>query len=190
MSYLYSRTHQGLGALGYSYPRGSCSQVNQGESRCFRSRESSIASRAGCRSIGDSCTVGGDSGTVYCCPPGALATAPAGAGTQEQGEPETAVPSGGKGVVETVTEWAEDLFDPTKGGGAAPQQPTAQGFAQYARQVTGEESARAEMSTLPIEAEDSIPWYQRYQTHITIASTVVGLGVFGLWLYVQSKGKR
>jgi hypothetical protein len=187
MSYLYTRTYGGLGDLGYSYPRGSCSQVNQGESRCFRSSEASIASRAGCLSVGSACEVGGDSGTSYCCPPGSLANEPAGATAEPEGR-ET-VQASGKGIVETVTEWAGDLFDPTKGGGATPQQPTAQGFAQYARQVTGEESARAEMEALPIEAETAIPWYQRYQTHITIASTVVGLGAFGLWLYVQSKGK-
>lgn len=193
MSYLYTRTYGGLGDLGYSYPRGSCSQVNQGESRCFRSREASIASRAGCRSIGSTCEVGGDAGTAYCCPPGSLANEPAGATSEPEGG-ETVQATGGKGVVETVTEWAEDLFETTTttkgGGGTTPQQPTAQGFAQYARQVTGEESARAEMDALPIEAESAIPWYQRYQTHITIASTVVGLGAFGIWLYVQSKGKR
>jgi hypothetical protein len=43
------------------------------------------------------------------------------------------------------------------------------------------------MESLPIEDETEAPWYQRYQTHITIASTALGLVTFLGWLALRKK---
>lgn len=189
--YEYKKTYEGLGALGYSYPRGACSQVGGGEQRCFRPSEASIATRAGCRDTSEDCEVGGDAGSMYCCSATAALTR----------QPGSAAPSGDggapadgerKGVWETVTEWftasGERVTErpaPTPGEKA----PSADGFAEHTRRVAGEEAADQEMRTLPIEDEDLAPWYQRYQTHITLASTGIGLVTFMGWLLLKDKKK-
>jgi hypothetical protein len=195
--YEYTRSYEGLGrqaytrtyhGLGYSYPRGACSQVNQGERRCFRPREESIAPRAGCVDTEAACEVGGDTGASYCCPPGGLVAAPPGE------RREAAAPAEGerKGVWESITEWftetGERVTDrPAPTGARKDQQPTSEGFAAHAEGAAREEAARAEMDELPIEDETGIPWYTRYQTHITIASTVIGLGAFIGWVMLKDK---
>lgn len=199
--YEYTRTYGGLGALGYSYPRGACSQVSGGEQRCFRPSEESIARRAGCTDTGDACEVSGATGATYCCPATAAlarqagAPAPSGGGAPaEEGEGE----GERKGVWETITEWftaeGERVTDrpaptPAAKSSGAPSggTPNADGFAQYAREVAGTEAARQEMETLPIEDQTGAPWYQRYQTHITIASTAIGLLTFVGWLALRKK---
>jgi hypothetical protein len=195
--YEYTRSYTGLGhqpytrtygGLGYSYPRGACSQVNQGERRCFRPREESIATRAGCRDTQDACEVGGDTGALYCCPPGGLVAAPPGSGGAAA-EAEAPAEGERKGVFETITEWftreGERVTDRPAPAGA--EKPTAEGFAAHAADAAATEAASAEMSTLPIEDETTIPWYTRYQTHITIASTVIGLGSFLAWVILKDK---
>lgn len=193
--YEYTRSYTGLGrqsytrsytGLGYSYPRGSCSQVNQGERRCFRPREESIATRAGCRSTDASCEVSGTTGAAFCCPPGSLATDPSPASSDAPAAGER------KGVWESITEWFTETGErvterPAPSGVTGKDQPTADGFAEHASNAAGTEAARAEMDELPIEDETEIPWYTRYQTHITIASTVIGLGAFVGWVALKDK---
>jgi len=85
-----------------------------------------------------------------------------------------------------------DLFP---SGGALPAdksdiQPTAEGFATYAKDVARTEGAAAEEDILPVQelpGDTSGTWVERYQTHITIASTVIGLATFGIWLIVRKK---
>lgn len=195
--YEYTRSFGGLGALGYSYPRGACSQVSGGEQRCFRPSEESIARRAGCRDTGEACEVSGATGATYCCPATAGLARQPGATTPSSAET-PAAEGERKGVWESITEWftaeGERVTDrpaPTPAGKAsgapAGGTPTPDGFAQYAREVAGSEAARQEMETLPIEDQTPAPWYQRYQTHITIASTGLGLLTFLGWLALRKK---
>jgi hypothetical protein len=198
--YEYKRSVSGLGALGYSYPRGACSQVNGGEQRCFRPSEESIATRAGCRDTGSACEVSGATGATYCCPATASLAREAGsaAPAAEEGAP---AEGERKGVWESITEWftaeGERVTDrppptPAAKGSGAPSggTPTPDGFAQYAREVAGSEAAGQEMRSLPIEDQTPAPWYQRYQTHITIASTAIGLVTFFGWLALRDKGGK
>jgi hypothetical protein len=75
--------------------------------------------------------------------------------------------------------------------------PTATGFSKYAGEAAIRAGAAQEDEIYPIEeAPESDPsqygaeersWIQRYQTHITIASTVIGLATFLGWLILRKK---
>ena len=80
-------------------------------------------------------------------------------------------------------------------GATASGQPTAEGFSEYTKEAAVRAGAAAEDEILPVqelpgdEQEDveQRTWIERYQTHITIASTVIGLGTFVIWLIVRKK---
>lgn len=90
-----------------------------------------------------------------------------------------------------------------EGQGAAPMpgatpdgKPSAAGFSAYAREtavrevaVVDEEQAPIEEtpSDAPVEGEDHRSWGERYQTHVTIVSSLVGLGTFVIWLMIRKK---
>ena len=89
-----------------------------------------------------------------------------------------------------------DLFP---SGGALPAdksdlfpsgQPTADGFSTYAQETAAREGAAAEDEILPIQelpGDEQGTWIERYQTHVTLASTMIGLATFGIWLIVRKK---
>jgi hypothetical protein len=69
-------------------------------------------------------------------------------------------------------------------------QATAEGFATYAKDLAEREGAAAEDEILPIQelpGDTEGTWIERHQTHITIASTLIGLATFGVWLIVRKK---
>jgi len=81
-------------------------------------------------------------------------------------------------------------------GATAASSPTAAGFSQYAseaaiREVAVVDEEQAPIQEVPSDApdgqEDERSWIEQYQTHITIASTLVGLGTFIIWLAVRKK---
>ncbi len=82
--------------------------------------------------------------------------------------------------------------------GATPDgKPTASGFSSYAREAAIRETAAIDEEQAPIEEtppddpetrqNDERSWIERYQTHITLASTVIGLGTFVIWLMLRKK---
>lgn len=82
--------------------------------------------------------------------------------------------------------------------GATPSgKPTAQGFSEYAKETAIREGAAAEDEVLPVQELPSDDpgerqaqaqtWIERYQTHITIGSTLIGLVTFGIWLIVRKR---
>jgi len=94
--------------------------------------------------------------------------------------------------------YPEQPSQPLPMPGATPSgQPTAEGFSQYTKEAAIREGAAAEDEVLPIQELPSDDpgerlaqtqtWIERYQTHITIASTVIGLGTFGIWLLVRKR---
>jgi hypothetical protein len=69
-------------------------------------------------------------------------------------------------------------------------QTTADGFVNYAKDTALREGAAAEEEVLPVQelpGDTSGTWIERHQTHITIASTLIGLATFGIWLVVRKK---
>lgn len=85
--------------------------------------------------------------------------------------------------------------------GMAPGgKPSATGFSSYAGEAAVREVAAIDEEMAPIEetppgspeAEESEErtGIERYQTHITLISTVVGLGTFIVWLLVRKKDRR
>jgi hypothetical protein len=85
--------------------------------------------------------------------------------------------------------------------GATPDgKPTAAGFSSYAREAAVREVAQVDEEMAPIEEtppdspaqqqEDERSWIERYQTHITLISTVVGLGTFVIWLALRKKNGK
>ena len=82
-------------------------------------------------------------------------------------------------------------------GATADGKPTAAGFSSYAREAAVREVAEVDEEMAPIEetppdspAEQQAAagsWIERYQTHITLISTVVGLGTFVIWLVLRKK---
>lgn len=112
-----------------------------------------------------------------------------------------------EGLIEKAGEWARRVFfypeqpapqQPVPMPGATQTgQPTADGFSAYAKEAALREGAAAEDEILPVqELPGDAPaeveaqqrtWIERYQTHVTIASTVIGLATFGIWLLVRKK---
>ena len=188
MSYEYAL--RGLSGLGFSDPRGTCSEVTGGETRCFRAREASAATSHRCRSTTQSCTVGGDSGTTYCCPQFGTVRATGPATTPEGGEGAlTQAANALKGILG----FGVGVSTATGGNAEAVSEkasPAAQ-VANAAKNVAISEAAAVEEETMG-PAEDapggsSSDWLSRYQTHITIASTAIGLLTFVIWLVVRKK---
>ncbi|MHC4702352.1 MAG: hypothetical protein ACYTFQ_17430 [Planctomycetota bacterium] len=84
--------------------------------------------------------------------------------------------------------------------GATPDgKPSAESFVDYAREVAVREVAVVDEEMAPIQetppdspsaqAEER-SWGDRYQTHITLISTVVGLGTFVAWLLLRKGDNR
>lgn len=73
--------------------------------------------------------------------------------------------------------------------------PSAANFSSYAQEVAVREVAAIDEETAPIEETprgdepDERSGIERYQTHITLISTVVGLGTFIVWLLIRKKGR-
>jgi len=82
--------------------------------------------------------------------------------------------------------------------GATPSgKPSPAGFSSYAREAAvrevaaiDEEAAPFQETTSDEEAADERTGIERYQTHITLISTVVGLGTFIVWLLIRKKDRR
>lgn len=198
----YERT-----GLGFSDPRGTCSQIANGETRCFRPSETAAATRNRCRTLSpsQSCTVSGASGSMYCCPQFGSTRAPATSQSFDSLLDTLATtgggsPSGGGALTQAVNTVKGILgfgvgVSQTTGVNveAANEKgsPTAQGFANYAKGVATQEAAAVEEDTMgPAEdAPGGSPgdWLSRYQTHITIASTAIGLVTFAIWLVARKK---
>jgi len=204
MSYEYYGP--GLGALGFSNPRGACTEIANGETRCFREREAGSARSQNCQSLTTACEVGGDGGTMYCCPQFGATRAPEGGATPA---PAAATP---EGAPETLLEQGWDWFREVIGakgqstpdsqplpmpGVTADGKPSAAGFSAYVREAAVREIATVDEEQAPVqETPDDDPrsdegdgrsWIERYQTHITLVSTLVGLGTFVIWLVVRKK---
>jgi hypothetical protein len=85
-------------------------------------------------------------------------------------------------------------------GATADGKPTAAGFSSYAREAAVREVASVDEEMAPIEEtpaddpetqqNDERAWIERYQTHITLVSTIVGLGTFVIWLALRNKNVR
>jgi hypothetical protein len=82
----------------------------------------------------------------------------------------------------------------TTGGNAEAANEKASSVAQIAsaaKNVAVSEAAAVEEETMgPVEdapGGSSGDWLSRYQTHITIASTAIGLLTFVIWLVVRKK---
>lgn len=181
--------------LGFSDPRGTCSQVANGETRCFRPSETAAATRNRCLSTNQSCTVGGSSGAMYCCPQFGSTRAPTTA-------PTTAPATTGEGgaltqaanAIKGILGFGVGVPQPPSGNAGAVDDkgsPTAQGFSDYAKNAAVTEAAAVEEEVIgPVEEEpggSSGNWLNRYQTHITIASTAIGLVTFVIWLVAKKK---
>jgi len=75
--------------------------------------------------------------------------------------------------------------------------PSAGGFAQYAAAVAERETAAIDEEQAPFEEvpgdseqayqQDERSWVERYQSHITIGSTIIGLLTFVAWLVLRKK---
>lgn len=195
----------GLGALGFSDPRGTCAEVSNGETRCFRQREAGAARSRDCRSLTRQCEVGGDDGTMYCCPQfgttRAPGTAPSWQQDQEAEEPTTIIGEGWEWFREVLgakgRQGSQDQPAPMPGA-TIDGKPSAEGFSAYAREAAIRETAAVEEEhQAPIqeapddsssdEQDEERSWIERYQTHITLVSTVIGLGTFIVWLMVRKK---
>lgn len=82
-------------------------------------------------------------------------------------------------------------------GATADGKPSAAGFSSYARETAVREVAAVDEEMAPIEEQppddpetqqsDERSWIERYQTHITLVSTIVGLGTFVIWLVIRKK---
>lgn len=202
MSYEY----KGRG-LGFSDPRGTCSQVSGGETRCFRPSEVAAATRNRCRSTSQGCTVSGSSGTTYCCPRFGNVRPPA---TPDSGDDITGLldtlattgsgTSGGGALTQAanalkgILGFGVGVAQTTGGNTEAANEkasPAAQAVANAAKNVAVTEAAAVEEDVMgPVEdapGGSSGNWLSRYQTHITIASTVIGLLTFVIWLAVRKK---
>jgi hypothetical protein len=183
MAYEFTRS-----GLGFSDPRGACSEVTGGETRCFRAREAAAATSHRCRSTTQTCTVGGDAGTVYCCPQFGSVRASGPATTPEGGGALTQAANALKGILGFGVSQTTDVNTEAANEKGAP---SAQGFSNYVKNAAVAEAAAVEEDVMG-PAEDapggsSGNWISRYQTHITIASTAIGLATFVIWLVVRKK---
>lgn len=99
-----------------------------------------------------------------------------------------------KGIAGAKTE--QPVEQPFPMPGATPDgKPSAESFANYAREAAIRETAAVDEEQAPIQEtgpddpEEERSWGERYQTHITLISTLVGLGTFVAWLLLRKKDK-
>jgi hypothetical protein len=185
MSYEYAMS--GAGALGYSDPRATCSEISGGETRCFRPREASAAASYRCRTLNQSCQVSGDSGTTYCCPQFGTTRVPA----ASQGAPAT---SGGGTLTQAVNTMKGILgfgvgVTQITTDGTGGEKQTADGVAAEAQNIAWQETANAAEEAAggaPVGAPIQ-PWYQQYQMPIMIGTALVGLLTTIIWLIARKR---
>jgi len=195
----------GMGALGYSDVRGSCNQgtVRSGQKICFRSsgNDAAAAQRMRCVPIpGDTGTVGARSDACqhYCCPSSV---------TQNASLPSPEDEDEDEGGISAVFDWvAETVGFPTQPkpesplpmpGQTSTGKATESGFATYTAAAAERTAAAIDDENMPIEEApadspeevrtEQRSWIEQYQTHITLASTVIGLLTFIIWLAVRKK---
>jgi hypothetical protein len=142
----------------------------------------------------------------YCCP--STPTLILGEAVREEEESTVAAQPGAAPSQDTggIVDWVKGAIGMPTGqqvpaapmpGGTGANKPTAQGFATYAQEAALRTGAAAENEVLPIEetppdsagqqAAEEQTWIERYQTHITLASTAIGLGTFLVWLVIRKK---
>ena len=191
MSYEY--TMHGLGSLGFSDPRATCSEISGGETRCFRASEAAAASSNHCRTLSQNCQVGGDSGSMYCCPQFGSVRAPAGGAA--------ATPTTDQGG--SVLTQAVDTMKGILGFGVGVAQATpgtgqskSVGDVASAVETNAKDVALQEASNVADEvaggsdtnpAPQIQPWYQQYQMPILIGTAAVGLLTTVIWLVARKK---
>ena len=188
MSYEYAMS--GPSALGYSEPRGSCSEISGGETRCFRAREAAAAANNNCRASSQSCQVGGDAGTMYCCPQFGAIRAPV------TTQPASTTESGGGALTQAVNAMKGILGF---GVGVAAETPgtgqektvasvgenvvtDAQVVAMQEAETIAEQAAGGSGQGTTIQT-----WYQQYQMPILIGTSVVGILLTAVWLIARKK---
>lgn len=83
--------------------------------------------------------------------------------------------------------------------GATPDgKPSSESFAEYAREAAVRETAAVDEEIAPFQEtspddpaeEEERSWGERYQTHITLISTLVGLGTFVAWLLLRKNSNQ
>lgn len=182
----------GPGALGFSDPRGACSEITGGETRCFRAREATAAANNRCRASSQSCQVGGDAGTMYCCPQFGTTRAPVttqpAQTTGSEGSVLTQAVNTMKGILgfgvgtalETPGTGQEKTVGAVGDGVVTDAQVVAiQEAETIAEQVAGG-SGSGQGTTIQT-------WYQRYQMPILIGTSVVGILLTAIWLVARKK---
>jgi hypothetical protein len=176
------RSRARLSGMGYSAERGRCDNPSGGATRCFRATESAIATRMNCNNTATACTVSNASGTMWCCP-----TTEAPVIQPTTSAPSTSTTSTSTGVSTNPKEIrnTSEVNLSTISDSKITEDELAQHASSVARQVADTEYD----SQMPIESdsENEQQWYERYSTHITIGSTVIGLGTFLIWLAVRKR---
>jgi len=187
MSYEYNA---GLGALGWVRTGGGCRVGgNAGIMRCVPPSEvASARARGAVVQTGQSCSYMAGStrrtGTKYCFPSEAAA-APA-------AEPENE--ESFDSFLDRIAAGAGEAAEAVSSKFTGEVQDTAGKLVGTAAQVAIEEGQAAEDEAIPWqetpEGGDGNNWLQQYMPHITIASTLIGLGTFVIWLAVRNKDKK
>jgi hypothetical protein len=122
-------------------------------------------------------------GTKYCFPSSTAATPAA-----EPGETEESFDSFLDRLAAGAGEAAEAVVSKFSG------QEEAGKLVGTAAQVAIEEGQAAEDELIPFQETpgggDGDNWLQQYTPHITIASTLIGLGTFVIWLAVRKKDQK
>lgn len=191
MSYEY--TMNGMGSLGFSDPRATCSEISGGETRCFRSSESSSASRNNCRTLSQTCQVGGDSGSMYCCPQFGSVRAPAsGASTTPTTEQGGSVLTQAVNTMKGILGFGVGIPQTTPGTGQSKSvEDVAHSVETNAKDVAIEEASDIADETAGGSVTDPAPqiqpWYQQYQMPILIGTAAVGLLTTVIWLVARKK---
>lgn len=184
MSYEYAMS--GLGALGYSDPRATCSEISGGEVRCFRPREASAAASYRCRTLSQSCQVSGEAGTNYCCPQFGTRRAPTGGSVTAEQEPSalTQAVDTVKGVLGFGVEVPGTL---SAGQGKAMVDVVVEDATNIAFQEVANAAEEAAGGAGANPAPPVQPWYQQYQMPIMIGTAAVGLLTTIIWLIARKK---
>jgi hypothetical protein len=189
MSYEYAMS--GPGALGFSDPRSTCSEIEGGETRCFRSREASAASGYHCRTLSQACEVGSDSGTMYCCPQFGATRAPAGSTTPAAQE---------GGVLTQVANTMKGILGVGAPTTTTPSQSVTKTIETVARTVASDAQVIAFQETSDAASDAAggagagtnqgggiQPWYQQYQVPIMIGTAAIGLLMTFIWLIARKR---
>lgn len=190
MSYEYAMS--GPGALGFSDPRGACSEISGGETRCFRAREAAAASNNRCRTLSQSCQVSGDAGTMYCCPQFGTTRAPATSQpaptTGSEGSVLTQAVNTMKGIlgfgVGTAVETPGTSQGKTIAAVGESVATDAQDIAVQEAEIIAEQVAGGSGSSQGTALQ---PWYQQYQMPILIGTSVVGILLTAVWLIARKR---